>query len=227
MVSIELVKWDSDHFGMKVGCVNYIPETNLDALRRQAASEGYGVLFLRSSKNQEQLSILFHDEKIVYTQPHDSIEDYHNDAIKSYKNHLLTDELYDVAIQSGVFSRYNLDKRFPRSCFELLYRSWIENSVKTDYATDVLVYEIDGHIAGLLTYKVENNHSDIGIIAVSKEYRGKNIGSELIKEYKSLLPKYVTKLSVVTQGCNKAACKFYEKNNYSVSQISYIYHLWI
>lgn len=227
MVVIEQVKWDSENFGMKVGNINYVSGTDLDTLRQLAASEDYKVLFLKSPKIQEPLSILFHDEKIVYTQPHNSIEDYHNDAIKSYKNHPLTDELYDVAIQSGVYSRYNLDKRFPRSCFELLYRSWIENSVKTNYATDVLVYEIDSHIAGLLTYKIENNLSDIGIIAVSKEYRGKNIGSELIKKYKSLLPKSVTRLSVVTQGCNKVACKFYEKNNYSVSQVNYIYHLWI
>ena len=56
-----------------------------------------------------------------------------------------------MALASGEYSRYKLDERFNRECFETLYKDWIRNSVYEDFATDVLVASLNDKDVGLLT----------------------------------------------------------------------------
>ena len=80
----------------------------------------------------------------------------------------------------------------------------------------------------MLTYKVISNVATIGLIAVDPLVQGKNIGTELMMflEYK-LSQHSVFDINVATQLQNKKACAFYEKNKYSIKQITNIYHVWL
>lgn len=50
-------------------------------------------------------------------------------------------ELYELAIQAGVDSRYRLDPNFDSGEFERLYKTWIDNSLNGSIADYVLVYK--------------------------------------------------------------------------------------
>ena len=111
-----------------------------------------------------------------------------------------------------------------------MYRRWIEQSVCKILADDVLVY-IDNSIeCGMLTYRInkEDNIARIGLVAVDDNCQGKGVGSGLIQSLESLLDNQkVTKLFVATQENNFWACKWYEKNGFSVDSKVEIYHWWM
>lgn len=224
---IYAVKWDTSMFNIKVGCIENESSYNLKSIKDEAIKENFNVVYIRTKKKNEEFIDLFYDEKILYSQILDGNEGELSENIKSFKNKEVSSELIELALQSGLYSRYKLDTNFPEGTFNKLYKTWIVNSVNTDFATDVLVYYKDGKCAGLLTYNIKDDRSAIGILAVSDKYRKLGIGTKLFRHYLASLPKNIKYLDVVTQGCNKAACAFYEKNKFKVSDITYVYHLWL
>lgn len=236
---INLVEWDTKHFGIKVGVydVSHSDKFDANAFNIEVKLGGYDVVYIKSLHRIEQLDVLnvFCNERIVYEQMYNSynptltysISSLKNAPIRSYKYKEITKELIQLTLDSGLYSRYNLDSRFSKKMFELLYRNWLLNSINTDFAKDVLVYTDKDKPIGLLTYDIHGNTSTIGIIAVNSNYRGQYIGSTLLDYYKFLQPLLVSKLKVVTQGVNHQARFFYEKNGYQIEEISYIYHYWI
>lgn len=228
MMNVKFLDWDTKHFGFKVGTIEIDKEKDfsLEQLKNDARIEDYKLVYLKSSSLLDN-STLFFDEKLVYSQKKTNVDSFFCSEIESYRSNIIEQEVYDLALKSGEYSRYKLDQNFPTECFHLLYDKWIENSIYTDYATDVLVYRLERKPVGLLTYRNCEDTSSIGIIAVSQDFQGYGIGSKLIKYYQSLLSNNIKVLDVVTQGVNKPARCFYEKNGYEVTSRTYIYHLWL
>lgn len=229
MININHKEWDTTNFGFKVGsAIIKKPEIfNIENFRNKAKNEGFKLIYLESPIKLEG-SNLFFDEKIIYSKPNIIRQESKPfDEISSYNFNVIDNDLYNLSIISGEYSRFNLDKNFPKNKFILLYNKWIENSVLANYATDVIVYKIENKIVGLLTYYNQNNISNIGIIAVNPNFQGHGIGSKLIKHYQNQLDNKITELEVVTQGVNLKARVFYEKNEYKIKSKTYIYHLWL
>jgi len=227
-MKIQYLRWDTENFGFKVGLVEVCSEDNfsLELVEQLAKNEKYKLVYIKSTYLLNCPSI-FCDEKLVYKQLNNAIETLQFPNIESYTLKTVEAELYELSLRSGKYSRYNLDNKFPNECFQRLYYKWIYNSIYTDYATDVLVYRINGKVVGLLSYKNDKENSNIGIIAVNPNYQRYGIGSKLLKHYQSLLGNNIKTMTVVTQGINQIARFFYEKNGYNISSRTYIYHLWI
>lgn len=227
-MKIDQLDWDSLNFGFKVGTykVDLVDKFLLNKLTEKARKEGFCLIYINSPYKINDSS-LFYDEKLVYTKENENIKDCGISNIVSFTLQNIESDIYDLAIGSGKYSRYRLDKKFPIDKFHLLYRKWIENSVFTDYATDVLIYRIEGKAVGLLTYKNDGDKSNIGIIAVNPDFQGCGIGNKLMKYYQSRLDDKIKTLEVITQGVNEVAKTFYEKNGYAITSRRYIYHLWI
>ena len=230
MFNIDYKEWDTKNFGFKVGSVNIgnIKDFSIVTVKKEAKKKGFKLIYLQSPIKLEN-SHLFFDEKITYTKPNKEKQGFnlHIDEILSYNSKYINEDLYKLAILSGEYSRFNLDNKFPKDKFFLLYNKWIENSILSNFATDVLVYKVEGKIVGLLTYHNKNDISNIGIIAVNPAYQGFGIGSKLIKFYQNKLTDEIIELEVITQGINKTARAFYEKNGYKIKSKIYIYHLWL
>ena len=227
-MKIQLLDWDTKYFCFKTGVYNIDQrkDFSLEQLELDAQKEGYRLVYLKSQQPLNNTS-LFADERLVYFKNREARPSTFYSEIESYKSVTIEPEVYELALKSGDFSRYKLDKQFPYEGFQQLYQKWIENSVFTDYATDVLVYRIDNKPVGLLTYRNDGDTSNIGIIAVNQDYQSAGIGSKLIKHYQSILGNEIKYLDVVTQGVNKTARFFYEKNGYNIKSSSFVYHLWI
>ena len=226
-------RWDTDNFHIKVG--NLIAEDGLNKsllLREMAHAreEHYDLLYLKGVNlpcDCLSENVVLADEKVVYVQVNSSREKPVDDEhVVSALNGSLTDELLQLSYESGKYSRYRLDGNLPKSVFDTLYRLWIVRSLNGEIATDVLVYREGGHVLGVLTYKINENEAEIGIVAVSPEAAGKGIGSKLMQSFLSRMASGV-KISVATQKRNRVACHYYEKNGFHVESVTNVYHLWI
>lgn len=228
-MEIKYKEWDSLNFGFKVGEL-YIDSNDLNEiydLLCQYKIQGYRLIYIHSNILQN-VKNLFYDEKITFSKKREHYSPVVDECIRRANITDLKDEIYSLAVESGRYSRYNLDPNFPNDKFIMLYKKWIENSIYKQIATDVYIYiNENSNSLGLITYKTHDNISNIGIISTSIDMQGKGIGSKLIKYYESNLPEYIKEIEVITQGVNIPAMSFYKKNGYKVKSIEYIYHAWL
>ena len=162
------------------------------------------------------------DKKIVYTKT--ITKQVPKDSKVAIYNGNLNQDLIDLSIQSGIYSRFKLDKKLS-PYFEKLYTLWIKNSIENTFADFVLVYRDEDKIVGFLTLKEKETYFDIGLFAVSEKYRGKGIGTALLTKVDSMIG-IGKEVRVVTQKDNQQACRIYEKHGLSKHSLTYIYHLW-
>jgi dTDP-4-amino-4,6-dideoxy-D-galactose acyltransferase len=218
--------WDSNFFGYKVGKMELggneeLPSVCIDI-------ETYKLIYIFSSQqivnNQINcVSAQLVDVKLLLAKSVSSNNNQDKSIVLLTK---LTDDLIDLAIQSGLYSRFKLDSTFKNNEFERLYTTWISSSIDSN---DVVVfgYINNQKLVGFITLSTKNNSADIGLIAVDETQRGMNIGGKLI----SMADVYaqqngLTQITVNTQQENSSALKFYIKNGFDILNRTHIYHLW-
>ena len=141
--------------------------------------------------------------------------------------------LRDLAIASGVWSRFKVDSNVPRCVFETMFESWIKNSVNFSIADEVFV-AIDtasGEEVGFITLKQKEREVHIGLLAVAAKHRRKGIASQLMSRAVLWAVETINIdggiLSVVTQGANEQACSCYEHLGFSLATQQDVYHIWL
>ncbi|MCS7075807.1 MAG: GNAT family N-acetyltransferase [Bacteroidia bacterium] len=234
-MSITFLSWDSDFFGYKVGQVLLHKEASFsEKWIDTARKEGYKLLYIRCDSDNAQEIQIEHtgatlvDEKVTFCQriPEGTFE--YTSSVVLYEEESPTPDILQLALDSGIYSRFKVDKNFKNNEFERLYEVWIKNSTQKKIAKHVIIYQKEGRAVGLLTLGEKNNRADIGILAVNAQYRGEGIGKQLVqKSFELSLQMGHTYLQVVTQKANQNACRFYEKVGFSVDSIEHIYHLWL
>lgn len=215
--------WDSEFFNVKIG------EWNLD----EGDSEGvnpFELVYIKSNSKKEPIlegfKNSFEETKVLFTKQlvKEAIEEQNIRSASSNDN---LESLYNLAYESGKFSRFKLDERFGIENFQKLYRAWIDNSINKRFADDVVVFTENNTITGLVTYKITSNFATIGLIAVHPEYQGHGIGKKLLGFVEQqLLEKNILELRIPTQLENNGACSFYRKQGYAVLETSHIMHYW-
>lgn len=235
LIPIEILEWDSDFFEYKVGSLK-IESNNfdIDKVQKAATKQNLELLYVVSDtklqENSSNYDFQLVDQKVTYFR---NLEDLQKESmssnIVSFPNKAVTDRLIELSKIAGGYSRFKLDSKLPTSKFDELYSKWIVNSVSRKFADEVLVYqENDSEILGLITIKFKEQLGDIGLLSVLPDNHGKGIGSELMKSALSYIKnKGVNEATVVTQLNNIQACKFYEKNQFTIVSTKYIYHFWL
>lgn len=229
-MSIERLNWDSQFFGLEIGCANQ--QQLKDAPKE---TDKYDLIYLKEN-NPIKEEIGFYnrtcflaDCKRVYSKliitTSNLVVDY---KIKEYKDFPIPlEELYKLAYLSGTYSRYHIDKHFVPGKFEEMYRAWVDNSISGDLA-DYLFYikTVEG-IGAFVTLKVTPQKGIIGLIATNKKVQSKGMGRALVAKCEEILwQNGIKQLDVVTQADNKIACLFYEKCGMQKVEETYIYHCW-
>jgi dTDP-4-amino-4,6-dideoxy-D-galactose acyltransferase len=218
--------WDSTFFGYEVGKVELEDNEVLSA--NQLAVNNYQLIYIFS--NQQLASAQINeipaqlvDVKLLLGKPVILGKEQDESIVLITQ---LSDDLINLAIQSGWYSRFKLDAKFKNKEFERMYTAWITSSIERD---DVVVfgYMSNQQLVGFISLSTKNNAADIGLIAVDETQRGMHIGSKLIvmadvyAQQNSL-----TRITVNTQQENSSALKFYTKNGFDILKRTYIYHLW-
>lgn len=221
---IDYLSWDSDFFNRKVGQICKV--SNLD----ESEKSSFDILYVNSSKNIEIKGFkkTLEQTKVIFSKKINRvIKERSGNVYSVFKTNEYTNQLNELAFESGKHSRFLKDRFFGVDKFKELYQKWVENSLNGKFANDVLIYKSDDEIKGFVTYKIKNGFAQIGLIAVSPKAQGLGIGSILINEVESLLYQdSITELRIPTQLENELACKFYTKLGYTIIEKEYIQHFW-
>lgn len=225
---IKKLEWDSDFFGYSVGqlVISQSTQKQLPALLIEASDF--------------KLVYVFSDERINPEREELKLVDIKTRLGKKLnkKNHTIAnvheytggedDQLKKLALQSGIYSRFKMDSNFVNNEFEQLYLKWISDSINKTIADKVIVYkEPERNCKGFVTLKFQENFSEIGLIAVAEESRGKGIANALLDYVDNCAVEVgLKRIEVVTQFDNFPAMNLYEKAGYEIISKKYIYHLW-
>lgn len=215
--------WDSTFFKLEVGEIEN--DDNLDKINYSNFDLLYvkkeGKIVLPGFKlNYEENKVIFEKEIVKINHDFKEIKQF---SKVSYK----INDIYDLAYESGKYSRFLKDSLFGESNFKKLYKDWVDNSITKQFADDILLYTIDDKTIGFVTYKKHSNYGQIGLIAVNENFQGKGIGKQLINEVEKLLFKSgIKKIRIPTQFENTNACFFYKKIGFNIIENTPIKHFW-
>lgn len=232
---INLLKWDTDFFNLRIGEVMRPINSLLDfqLIEREIEENAYDLCYYSSLDHvpgfvfeSDLLEIQHVDKKVVYSKGIDSKRTI-DKSVSSYSDEVPNEKLYQLAILSGTYSRFNVDNRIGQEKFEKLFQEWIKNSINGILAFETLVFSKKKETVGLITIGEKNDRAAIGLIAVDPLFRGQGVGQSLMHsaEKKAYQLGY-RNIQVITQHQNISACKLYEKCDYSSESIEFIYHLW-
>ena len=137
-----------------------------------------------------------------------------------------TKELITLAYDSGTYSRFNTDQKLSENQFKAMYKAWIENSVNGKAAdATYVIYENEKIIAMFTWKKINKTTGDIGLLAVSSDYRGQGLGRQSLEKAKLIAAQQsLDRITVVTQQLNVPACKLYESVGFQISRKNKFFH---
>lgn len=236
-MTLQPLTWDSDFCGYKVGridCEPGQPAEILDNMLNDARQQGFRLIYAAIPHPAEIDGAILRrhnghkaDGKVTFVcRPVAPVTAAMPAGIEEF--HGTPEGLYDLAYESGLYSRFALDPCFGTENFRRMYRLWIDNSIAGTIADRIYVARTaSGPISGFVTLKTGGGQASIGLIAVSPESRGRHLGSALIAACKrQAVESGCSSLSVVTQSDNVPACNFYSKNGFKIDNIVNIYHFW-
>lgn len=222
---IQKLIWDSTFFEFPIGEVVGLESNDL------TNASDFDLLYLKSV-NQVQLEIpgfvnSFSEAKITFAKSI-KVENQYSQAVTEFDATKQNREsLYELAYESGTFSRFKLDQKFPAEKFKEMYQKWVDNSINKSFADGVLVFMENNEILGFVTYKHHLEIATIGLIAVSPNQQRKGIGQQLLAAVEKIAhEKQLKTLQIPTQESNQLACNFYAKSGYTINEILFIKHYW-
>lgn len=228
---IQKLNWDSDFFNLNVAKWQLQNDEQPSIEKVNQYLQEFDLIYLASNQPITSIDKTPLDIKTTYTinaalLPESSLEILSKPFDRSIHS---KEELLETVLESGKYSRFNLDKRIPNNKFEELYTIWMNNGIEEKQGSKVYVitnssYKIDGFIQLKI---VATEKVSIELIAVATNARGKGVASQLLKDAtKITLHNNIPILEVVTQDQNIAATKLYLKNSFRLKKREYIYHLW-
>jgi dTDP-4-amino-4,6-dideoxy-D-galactose acyltransferase len=223
-MSIEKLEWDSKFFGKKIGKLLLTHEVK--SMEEFYPNE-FDLIYVFSKTRQnilEENGFELVDTKVNYVKSSDHFYNEDVATVKSYSGEM-SEKLISLALQSGWKSRFKRDSSLNLK-FDELYILWLEKSLNRTIADEFFVAYDGDEICGFVSVSAINDLGKIGLISVDGNIRGKGIGSNLIKKAENWYRNNNLRSgSVVTQLENIEACRFYEKNGYTIGDKDFIYHV--
>jgi dTDP-4-amino-4,6-dideoxy-D-galactose acyltransferase len=232
-INCQKLSWDSEFFGFSVGRLTSSSSMNVSTsdLVRSMDNDMRLAYFSApqelSSLHAEGFELRLVDKKVTFikkTEPVIGLGDF----VQAFDPVFFQEQqLIELAIQSGIYSRFNVDPYIAKGDFERLYALWMQNSVRKIIAREVLVATIEGVVVGCITLGEKNGCGDIGIIAVNEDYRGRGFGRALMMAAEDWFFRQGFNCArVVTQTANEPAMGLYLASGYQIETIEYFYHIW-
>ena len=240
MEEFEILKWDSDFFGIKIARILPVRldsvhlNSVLEALKEKNVVAAYWACDSTDQESQKaakRLKGILADRKTKYKIDLSEIEIKEvniSGTVEEFSSRKPNRALYDLAVQSGAYSRFRVDSNFSKQQFEDLYKKWIEQSTSRTLACVVFVVKEGKEIVGMICLGDKNGQGRIVLFAVNSQKRGRNYGQALVMAAHAwFFKKGYRTVQVVTQGSNIPACRFYEKCGYRVEKVENVYHFWL
>jgi dTDP-4-amino-4,6-dideoxy-D-galactose acyltransferase len=225
-MKIKYLDWDSSFFNKKIGLLDQT--SNRTIFKNQ---NDYELIYVVSDKDIivdiEDFKQTYAENKVIFSKRLDQIDGVRNSNVFEVSVDFPRNQIYELAFESGKFSRFKLDPNFSQNEFEKLYIKWVDNSFNKEFADAVFVYKEQGKILGFVTYKVCGKYATVGLLGVCSKHQGKGIGKKLIQSVEmELANKGIEELRIPTQLQNELACKFYKGLSYNIIENKMIKHFW-
>ncbi|MCS7003887.1 MAG: GNAT family N-acetyltransferase [Cytophagales bacterium] len=229
--------WDSRFLGFPVGKILFTNFASFEELCALIQQSSFRLIYLYDlcrgilpEKIREYNNFYQVDTKVTFEKKIEKVLEsaYEPFVIQTYSYETIPQQLYELAILAGQYSRFLRDPKLGPSIQQALYRRWLENSLQGSYANQVWVATYKTQIVGFCTLQVQENCAQIGLIAVSPAYQKQGIGKKLLQTAENWCAQqpHLTTLSVVTQQENLNACRLYEKYGFQLASVVPIYHVW-
>ena len=230
-VSPELLEWDSNFFNFPIFKCQINSEftkkheTFLSSLNAQLIyvhSKVYDYLIHSNSFSFIDRKVTLKKE-ITATQ-NSTIWGPHIEFVEESK---INPSWNELIFSSGKESRFFCDKSFPQDLAEKLYIQWVQKALDDEGGYFITV-RYNKKVAGFITFHCDETTAKIGLIAVSKNYYRKGLGTALLQEtqrYMKLLK--IKCLYVTTQYSNFAAVKLYESCGFQKHIEESLGHYWV
>jgi dTDP-4-amino-4,6-dideoxy-D-galactose acyltransferase len=135
--------------------------------------------------------------------------------------------LREIARVSHRTTRFHRDARFDPERADEMYAVWIERAVAGELAQAVWVVDAGFGPLGYVTASREGACAAIGLIAVEPGSRGRGYGERLVRAALTWAGEQnAARMSVVTQGHEAAAIRFYERSGFTTQHVQLWYHYW-
>lgn len=231
-MEIRALQWDSDFFGLRIGRADIL--TKEDALslanRYEELKKQYDLLYIFDPDNVGFAAngARLVDEKILYSKPCEPRQQYSD--VSFFKQASPSEDLYRLALVSGGYSRFRLDKHFPKGSYQRLYEKWIESACPQQGTNKQILIMPDTNdiVRGMITINHDGELGHIGLVAVDPDCQHQGIGGKIMSTLDGyLFDLGVKTLEVPTQKANTDACRWYEKNGFAIESITPVYHWWL
>ena len=232
MSNVRPLEWDSIFFGLKIGRadISSSEESIWLMSQKQLLQNQYDLIYVFGNQkiSFDEVDAKLIDKKVVFSIYETLDYNYHNNVITWPVEYGMTNEVLQLALESGKYSRFKLDDKMPSGSYERLYARWIEQSVNHSIATDVFCYMIDDIPRGIVTINIKEGIGTIGLVAIDASYQHQGIGTSLMRHViRYAYDKQCGKLSVATQMDNIPACNLYRKCGMNIDSLSKIWHWWL
>lgn len=232
LMEIRSLPWDSDFFGLRIGRVDLQTAEDAIELKKQQeiVKQQFDLLYIFDPNNVgfSADGARLVDEKILYSKPCEPRQQF--PKISFYKAAQPNEDLYRLALISGGYSRFKLDERLHKGSYERLYSRWIENACpKEGTNKQILIYpDTQGTAKGMITIDRTGELGHIGLVAVDTDAQHQGVGGKIMSTLDGyLFERGIKTLEVPTQKANTDACRWYEKNGFTIQSVTPIYHWWL
>ena len=240
MESIQLLEWDTRFFGFPIGRV-VNSRAGADELRQAVAEmreRRIPLAYWAADRPSVELQTLVGDlggqlvdEKLTFGFKLDAVAEIalpDGARVEPYQEGMSLSDLKQLAVESGLYSRFSVDPRFPKDQARAMFEEWIVRSVQKIVAEEVLVIRDGGRVLGMATIAVKGDRGSIGLVAVDARARGKRYGEALVRSAQAWCAnRGFAQCQVTTQAANLPARRLYEKCGFQLEQTELFYHVWV
>ncbi|MDG1279200.1 MAG: GNAT family N-acetyltransferase [Algoriphagus sp.] len=219
-MKISFLPFDSNLFGYPVGKVEISNNWNEAEFLHSAKEFHLVYLFSENPLEVKTPKIKAVDTKLIFEKELLANQQIIK-GIELYQQEKLNPKLQDLAFQSGVYSRFKIDRRLNHLEFEKLYSTWIQKAFDEDFILT------DSDLNGMITCSIQEEKASIGLFAVSEKSKKTGLGTKLIQAAEETAQINGGKsLLIATQAANNAACKLYFKLGYQLLSSTSIFHYY-
>ena len=223
---ITVLPFDSDLFGFPVGKMPWTPEDDERKFLAETSSFQLVYIFSPNPISFTSKQIIHVDTKLTFFKGLNNPRSGEEITLlsrnpKALENFKFVDHLQFLALESGSFSRFKTDPRLQKGEFEKLYRLWIQKAISIG---NVLIAP---EMAGMITFDINEETAQIGLIAVDPEHRRKSWGKKLVlAAEKEAFAQGAKTMLIPTQEANIPAVRLYSELGYQLKEQTFIYHFW-
>ena len=97
--------------------------------------------------------------------------------LRQYHEKIIHDDLIDLIIQGGIYSRFFTDPKITRQQYENLHRQWITNSIQENA---LFILEKKKKIIGFISLNEKMKRANIDFIVVDDDFRRQGLANVLM-----------------------------------------------